>query len=281
MIASEPRQYASEGTRWYRQTGESVQDILAKNGNPRPVTLRDARKPENQYIPSVTSVISILAKPGLDQWKATQYLSEAFDSALKDPESIKVMPRDAWVEGVKDCAEYSMSLAREEGSEVHGQIDRWLLSPVPVSDGLSLHVKAASEALDHLLVSGEHWEVEKTFCAFVEGVWVSGKADLVIPEFPMLIDWKTSNKPCDRSALMGYDEHVMQLAAYSMALFGRLVSCENIFLSTSVPGQWQQRNWEISELRRGWEMYKLCFALWTLKNNYLPVNTPPHSGESR
>ena len=65
----------SDGNHWYDQEGQSQYTIIGANGRERNTTLRDAKK--HNYVPSVTSVMNIIAKPSLDYWKLTQALNEA------------------------------------------------------------------------------------------------------------------------------------------------------------------------------------------------------------
>ena len=72
---------ASESTHWYDKAGQPRYTVIGANGNERPTTLRDARK--DGLVPSVTTVMSVAAKPGLEAWK----LNQAFLSALTLPPS--------------------------------------------------------------------------------------------------------------------------------------------------------------------------------------------------
>lgn len=60
-----PRESASH---WYFPDGTPLHEVPRADGKgQRPTSLRDARK--LGLFPSVTNVLSILAKPGLDAWK--------------------------------------------------------------------------------------------------------------------------------------------------------------------------------------------------------------------
>ena len=53
---------------WYLRDGRPFHEIAKQDGSGnRPVTLADARKVF--ALPSVTNVLGVLAKPGLDAWK--------------------------------------------------------------------------------------------------------------------------------------------------------------------------------------------------------------------
>ena len=56
---------------WYRCDGTPVHRLPTADGQgERPTTLRDARR--LKLYPSVTSILGILAKPGLEKWKLDQ-----------------------------------------------------------------------------------------------------------------------------------------------------------------------------------------------------------------
>ena len=70
---------------WYDKNGNSVFEVpKAKGGGMRPTTIADARK-LNLY-PSVTTVLSVLAKPSLDDWKLQQVAERAYSNPPQDGE---------------------------------------------------------------------------------------------------------------------------------------------------------------------------------------------------
>lgn len=277
MIAAQSREYASESTRWYTQEGVSVEDVAGKNGDARKVTLRDARKPENQYIPSVTTVMKLMAKPELDRWKVDQYMEAAWDTSSEvwkpSPGEYQEQSegwKQSFLTSARTAAENRMSEAREKGTEVHGEVDRFLLNPSQFEYASSAFCGAATQALIDLGISQWPMEVEKTLAVKCGDIWIAGKTDLVFPEQKIIVDWKTTSKACDGSERLGWDEHLIQLSAYNLALFGGMAHCYNVFLSTSHPGKYQIIPWEFGETERGIEMYSLMFRLWCLKNRYFP-----------
>ena len=70
MIAKEPR--ASESNHWYTRNGVPQYTVEAKKGGQRNTTLRDARA--MGLVPSVTTILNIIAKPGLTLWLQQQVL---------------------------------------------------------------------------------------------------------------------------------------------------------------------------------------------------------------
>jgi hypothetical protein len=67
--------HASESGHWYAPDGTPRYEVMGKNGNMRPATLRDARK--MGWYPGVTSIIKCAAAPGLESWKQNQVLLAA------------------------------------------------------------------------------------------------------------------------------------------------------------------------------------------------------------
>src|SRR5512136_668210 len=59
-----------ENAHWYRRDGEPLHSVPSAKGEPRPTTLRDARK--LGLLPSVTNVLGVINKPELVEWKMTQ-----------------------------------------------------------------------------------------------------------------------------------------------------------------------------------------------------------------
>jgi len=66
------------GGHWYTATGEARHTMPKADGSgDRNTTLRDAKK--HRLIPSVTTLLGMFAKPGLDRWKQDQLLRIAYD----------------------------------------------------------------------------------------------------------------------------------------------------------------------------------------------------------
>ena len=62
----------SESGHWYAADGSPAYKIIGKNGKERNTTVRDAR--ERNLVPSVTTVLGLVAKPGLSNWLQQQVL---------------------------------------------------------------------------------------------------------------------------------------------------------------------------------------------------------------
>ncbi len=65
----------SESGHWYAADGSPAYRIIGKNGKERNTTVKDAR--ERNLVPSVTTVLGLVAKPGLNTWLQQQVLLAA------------------------------------------------------------------------------------------------------------------------------------------------------------------------------------------------------------
>ena len=71
---------------WYDKDGNSQYTIVGANGKERNTTLRDARK--EGFVPSVTTVMNVAAKPSLENWKITQAINSAVTLRQEKDESM-------------------------------------------------------------------------------------------------------------------------------------------------------------------------------------------------
>jgi hypothetical protein len=83
----------------------------------------------------------------------------------------------------------------------------------------------------------------------------------------IVVDVKTKEFS-DPAKVEGYEEHLMQLAAYRMGLQLPTARCANIFVSRSVAGLTVIKEWTQEELARGEEMFLCLLKFWQLKNNH-------------
>lgn len=79
-----PRESASH---WYFPDGSPLHEVERADGKgTRPTNLRDARK--LGLYPSVTNILSVLAKPGLNAWKQEQAILAALTLPRRSGESL-------------------------------------------------------------------------------------------------------------------------------------------------------------------------------------------------
>lgn len=226
--------------------------VIGANGKERPTTLRDARKYD--LVPSVTTILRCAAAPGLDVWKRQNLLMAAATLPRVEGESA-----DDWMKRVGKDADQQAADARELGTEIHGDIERYCAGE-PVT-----HVetcRAVMRMVD-LHYPGEDWQPERSFAS---ELGFGGKIDLSSSN--VVIDFKTSAfGPDDKKD--GYDEHLMQLAAYAAGLGIERPRCANIFVSTTHEGLCKLVEWTEADLARGLKMFMALLLFWQAKNGVM------------
>lgn len=270
---------------WYMPDGTPVHTVIGKDGNPRPTTLRDARK--LGLLPSVTTVMKPTSgSPILTDWIVTQ----ALVSALNHPGGvpvIKAAPGDtslsdkdprvkAFTDWCKDDSRKQVRDKAELGGCIHDALKQSFLDPDEVPAHFLAHVDAARRVLAEQFGDDRVWHPERSFGCVELGV--GGCIDLDSDEEPgpLLGDFKCkefdgNKRPKD----MVFDEHVMQLGGYRLARTARdpryaNARCFNVFVSTSVPGLVVIHHHTDEDMKRGEEMFLASRAFWRAQNKYTP-----------
>lgn len=249
--------YASEGCHAYDMDGNPKYEVpnKSKPGTFRKTTIRDIKK--NGWVPSVSTVLGIVSKPGLDGWKKEQVAKAAYGVPC-GPEETEEM----WVEYVLRKAEEQMNQARDTGTEIHGAIEEYFKS-VPscwTTDTHSSYINAALSALKEFGVWNQQFKAEKSFTS---KLGYGGKVDLRGD------NWVVDFKCVDRlDKKLDYPDRCQQLIAYAEG--DASVRCANIFISTSSPGEYLVREWSEEEKIKGWEIFKACLNLWRVTHSYFP-----------
>lgn len=263
-----------EGTsgplRRWRTWQPRTYQIQKRAGEFRNTTLRDIKK--NGWLPSVSSILSIQAKPGLDNWKKEHVAKAAWELAHNHDD----WELQQWLDNVSDLAESKMSKARDLGTEIHGAIERFLKNPkwmpgydfvTPDPDDHPDHVMAAVNALIEFGAWGQPFRAERSFASPLGyGGCLDFFTDTHIADFKCV---DSLEKKLD------YPERCAQLAAYSMGVHKKMVRCANVFISTSEPGQYLLREWTMEELEWGWNLFMACKHLWEVSNRYIPALSQP------
>ncbi len=246
---------------WYDKDGTPCYEVPYKDESKgmRSATIKDARK--YGWVPSVTTIINVLDKPGLNNWLQGQTLLAAATTPRND------LPDELWIKKVKSSAGEVARIARDTGSEIHNAIEHvFKAHNDPFYSLPTQHLDLAQSV--YTAVIGRYgkgrWSPE---LSFGNDMGFGGKADLIHIMDNIVIDFKTKEKLQKK---MGYDEHLMQLTAYAYG-FGMedidnrtLVNC---FVSWD--GEIEFVEWsKEEEQERAWMMFKSCLNLWMLKNKY-------------
>ena len=264
---------------FYDKEGNPQHFIVGANGKQRDSTLRDARK--HNWLPSVTGIMGILDKPGLNRWFQDKLLYAALTAPrpedISDDEFLKIIRQDAAEEAEE---------AKLRGNLIHNCMeDLWKNKTGEVLDYPSDVMAIASSAIAEIVeyCGTDNFTPEKT----VAGDGYGGMIDLHNDDF--VIDYKT--KDIVEGKRMHWDEHAMQLAAYEAALekwpddlatrdvkvkmingSAQIVPrrCINVFIDRTEPGKVVIHEWKPEEIQHAWETFEACLKLWQKIKKYIP-----------
>jgi hypothetical protein len=261
-ILSDTKQKSS-GSHWYALDGSPCHFMPKKDGTgDRNTTLADARK--LGLFPSVTNVLGVVAKPGLDKWKLQQVALAAF----RFPPDGKESP-EYFTDRIIESAFDQVAEAADLGSQIHDALEK-ILEGMPVEEEMLPYVQPTIEWKRQKGITFEHREI-----ALVNQTHgYAGRCDVIgkgKKGQPLILDYKTRKtkpgEPCTP-----YDGQGAQLAAYAAAYWGTAmlpeVHAANVFISTTEPGRVEvcpHKN-----LVAEWEFFDACCAIWRHVKGYDP-----------
>lgn len=266
MIAE--KVYASDAHHWYDKNGTPVYTVpnKSKPGEYRNTTIRDARV--LGLVPSVSEIVRQVHKPALETWKIKNAVRYSVDHPFIGGENFEEYV--SWV--VQKSAEEAGTV-KTTGQEIHGAVEKWLESGV-VMGPMEEWVSAADKAIEEIGVKFQA-HVEKSFA---HPLGFGGRLDMagdLLSGEKFVTDFKTKNG--EFKVPFGWDEHVMQLAAYRKGLAIQQndpsyesARCFNAFISVEQPGAFYVREWTEEELTRGWGMFHSLLVFWQITKNFYP-----------
>jgi len=223
-----------------------------KDGTPRNTTLRDAR--ERNLVPSVTTILNIAAKPGLNVWLQEQAILAALTLPRGEEEA-----ESAWLKRVVQDSKAQARDAADLGTEIHAAIQGFYEGQK--ASAFPIHVQTCTKAIESHY-GAKKWIAER---AFAHEMGFGGKVDMHTDG--IVIDIKTKDFD-DPAKVAGYDEHLMQLAAYRVGLGMPEARCANVFVSRTNADLAVVKEWAEEDLARGWLMFTALLSFWQYKNQY-------------
>lgn len=210
---------------WYSAEGYLYGQVpMSSKEGYRDFTLADARKVGG--LPSVTSILSLLAKPGLVRWQVEQGIKAALDTAIMEPEATGVLLAIDEQGLYKDLAHKAEEYTRwtqDFGTATHW----WLNKKLRAVETLEIPpmIPGAEECADGILAWFESngYEFSHTEHRFARtDLGYAGTIDLIGTHngVPCIVDLKTQEPP-----LTPYLEHALQLAGYDYALEPATTPC--------------------------------------------------------
>jgi hypothetical protein len=219
--------YASDTGHYYYRDGRPCYTVIGKNGKERNTNIRDARKLD--LVPSVTEVMKLIAKPGLEKWKYKQVLLSALTLTRGIGET-----DGAFIERILADAQEQSRVAAEKGTMIHGAIERTLLK-LPVDPDFAPYANTALAGLEFYLGIPNLYgqcEAEKSF-ADLRGF--GGKIDLHSKSLNFVVDFKGKDFK-DNSKALTLPDNKIQLAAYAEGVGMPMARLINVFVSREVVG---------------------------------------------
>ena len=261
---------------WYLRDGRAFHEIAKKDGTGnRAVTLADARKV--LAYPSVTNVLGVLAKPGLDAWKIEQGIMAALTLPRQADE-----PLDAFARRVVSDMGEQVEKAADLGSAIHNACEVYALNKQVPTDPTLLSLfepwrKWFDENVERI------GSIEQTYVHHEHGY--AGRVDMVALIKGIgwaVVDFKTQK--VKRSAKgeakpAFYETWPLQLAAYRQAVLAsgakNVTALVSVVIDSVQPGPVHVKQWTDVDY---FGSFLAAAALWKYVKGYDPVR--PETGKS-
>ena len=238
--------YATESTHWYAADGTPAYKIIGKNGKERNTNVKDAR--ERGFVPSVTTVLNIIAKSGLTNWLQQQVLLAALTLPRIEGET-----EENWLERVMSDSKSTGRDAMDRGTQMHGVLERYYSGE---RDDYPVYVDQVDAAIRIYFGQDQQWEAERSFAHGGFG----GKVDLIAEN--IVIDFKSKDK---LDKVEPYHEQLMQLAAYRHGLGKPTARCANVYFTAT--GDVKLIEHSEDDLAAAWDCFQYLLAFYKRKNN--------------
>lgn len=261
---------------WYLRDGKPYHEVPKKDGSGmKAVTLADARKV--MALPSVTNILNIIAKPGLEAWKIEQGILAALTLPRADGEDLGVFAKRVVADMSKEVEK-----AADFGTAIHGACELYAREKIAPTDAM-------------LLPFFQDWQrwfdenVERVEC--IESVFVSaehgyaGRVDMIAKLKGVgwaVVDFKTQKV---KRGVRGeakpafYETWPLQLAAYRQASVPALAKpidgLVSVVVDSAQPGPVHVKAW--GEPDQYFSMFLAAAALWRYVKDYDP-SEPPAGG---
>jgi hypothetical protein len=247
---------------WYDRNGLPRYEVVTNGGMVRrPTTLADGRK--NGWLPSVTTVLSVLAKPQLENWKVNQGILAALTLPRSEGES-----ESAYISRILADSKAQAIAAAEEGTRIHDACE-CAVKGLPYEPKYVPHVQGAVDELNRLFPDVSDWVAEASFGS---PLGYGGKVDLHSPSTGIVVDYKGKDGDFSDGKKLAYDQHY-QLAAYQNGLRLPRNVCANLFVSRTHPGKVASHVWKEAEMEQGWQVFLAALALWKAVKKFDPSFT--------
>jgi len=249
---------------WYDRDGKAVFEVpKAKGGGMRATTIADARK--LGLYPSVTTVLSVLAKPQLVDWQLGQVAGKAYGNPPQDGES-----QEDYARRIISASQEQVGEAADLGTQIHAALEAHFKGE-PVPDGYDAYVYPVSCLIEKEGIKFREHELRLVNTN--DGY--AGTTDAVFTDsigFNGILDFKSRKtklgQPCTP-----WETEPMQIAAYCVAKFGSIkynTTGANVYISTTEPGRVEIVTYSATQLEESWSAFQAALKLWQYLKGYKP-----------
>jgi hypothetical protein len=247
-----------ESGHWYDKDGEARHTILSAKGEPRPTTLRDAKK--FGWYPSVTTVMKVLAAPELDRWKQQQVLMASLTLPRTPDETDEV-----YCARIMEDAFKQVSDAADLGTNIHAALENHFQG-IPYHRDMEPYVAPVREWCAVNNVKFLRHEVRLVN----PEVGYAGTTDALVEINGVLhvLDYK-SRKTKPDVKVTPYSKEPMQISAYANIVKAK--RGVNLYISTTEPGRIGEAFYDEETIEKEYEAFKLVVKLWQHQNKYNPT----------
>lgn len=281
---------------WYRPDGTSCHTVpnKSKPGETRPTSLTDARK--LGLLPSVTTILDLLDKPQLTDWKMEQVSAEWHrriqvlqNSSPLDTNAgvqhLASMPFEELNASIMERAFQQVEDAADAGKLIHGAAELVLSGRDYDQDELVFlpelkeRFKMSTFITPIQAFVKEH-DIHPTghevkIVNLAHGYAGTGDLPMSCRKGIGFGDWKT-RKTKPGKPVKAYDHQVMQIGAYHGGHYsvvprpGDFIAGFNLFISTTEPGRVEGVWYSSEEVAAGYEAFTHMAALWRFLKGYDP-----------
>jgi hypothetical protein len=253
----ELKEQASESGHWYTKDGQPAYQCERADGKGlRNTTLRDAKK--LGLLPSVTTILGVAAKPGLQNWLQQQAILAALTLPRSEGES-----ESDYLSRVLSDSKAQGRDAADRGTQIHGVLeaffDQVLLEQVPE------YCRNVENALK-TAVGNRLWLSEKSAShelGFAGKVDLHAKGDKVKGILPVVCDFKTKEVLLEK--IVPYEDHIMQIAAYRELLGLPDARCAIVFVN-GLTNEVKICEIEEAELQKGLKCFFHLLRFYQIKS---------------
>lgn len=251
--------FTDQAGHWYNVEGKSAHVIIGKNGLERNTTVTDARK--LGLYPSVTSVLSTLAKPQLVNWQMEQLMNALLNTPRMEAEKL-----EDYCKRVIKISKEQTTKAAEHGTRMHEEAEKILMGQeTSKEERLEPYIKTFRKWAEENITK-THW-CEKSLV----GAGYAGRCDALVDLRGVgtcIIDLKNRKVTPPREPF--FETDTAQLSAYRMAHGDLRVGCVSVVLPANDPSKVLTRVWDEHELNEAYQAFSALLKVWAWVKQYTP-----------